>query len=128
MLGLVAGCPAAPQWECVAESTDCAPLYEPTFDNVYTNTITRSCGVGAGSCHGPGASTGIDLSTIDATYELLMGAQDLPAYVLPGEPNCSQLMIRIDQPDPADTMPPGLPLSEAERCAIRQWVQEGGLR
>ena len=107
---------------------DCTPLYEPTFDNVYANTVTRSCGVGAGSCHGPNSTTGIDFTTIEATYELLLGFGEQPAYVLPGDANCSQLMIRIDQPDPLDTMPPGMPLDASERCAVRQWIDQGAQR
>ena len=95
---------------------------------MYTNTITRSCGVGAGTCHGPNPITNLDFTGIEATYEILLGQAEQPAYVLPGDPNCSQLMIRLDQPDPTDTMPPGLPLSESERCAVRQWVEQGGER
>jgi hypothetical protein len=127
LLLFCSGC-AGEQWECVTESTDCAALYEPTYTNVYENTIRRSCGAGELSCHGEVSSSDLDFSTIDSTYNLLIGSSETNAYVVPGEPNCSLLTVRIDQANAEDAMPPGMPLGEAERCAVRQWVEQGALR
>ena len=33
--------------DCVQLDATCSPLYEPTFDNVYEQTLVQSCGVGA---------------------------------------------------------------------------------
>ena len=53
--------PAAPA--CPPVVSECTPLYEASFDQVYTNTIQRSCSVGGNSCHGGAGGAGsLDLS------------------------------------------------------------------
>jgi hypothetical protein len=47
--------------------------------------------------------------------------------VMPGNPGCSKMIVRTDSPGASYQMPPGDPLSEAERCALIQWVQAGAL-
>jgi hypothetical protein len=48
--------------------------------------------------------------------------------VEPGAPSCSLLMERLDAKAGPSTMPPGAPLSEAERCVFRLWIADGARR
>jgi hypothetical protein len=99
-------------------------LYEPTWDQVFAQTLEPSCGQGGSSCHAPkGAKGDLVIDTSEASHSRL-----LDAWVRPGDPGCSLLMIRMEQDDPVKVMPPGSPLSEAERCAVATWIAEGAAR
>jgi hypothetical protein len=111
--------------DCVEVDTSCSPLYEPTFDNIYTNTLSVSCSVGNGTCHtSDGQATAGNLAFTSAAdaYAMLVNGR-----VETGDAACSLLVLRIEADD-SDVMPPGSPLSEAERCAITQWVANGAAR
>ena len=104
---------------------DCAPQYEPTFANVYQNTIVARCAIGGGACHlAEGAQGGLVLEGIDAAYAGLQAA----GRVVGGDPGCSVMIQRLEAPDPSRAMPPGTPLTEPERCAVTQWVRRGAQR
>jgi len=109
--------------DCVELPDSCDPLYEPTFDNVFTNTLQPTCGFEGGACHSAdGAQGGLVFEEIEESYDLVM------ERVLEGDPACSLLIQRVDAEDAADGMPPGDPLSEEERCAIRTWIEDGAQR
>jgi hypothetical protein len=112
---------------CVDVTTECAPLYPPTFDNVFANTLDVKCGSDSASCHSDsGMAGGMSFATIDGAHaELLEVGQ---ARVIPGEPSCSLMIIRTHASDSSVLMPPGARLSEAERCALVQWVAGGAAR
>ena len=104
---------------------DCTPLYEPTFDNVYANTLEPKCAVAV--CHGASKQGGLDLADIDTAYAELT-ATDQGDRVLPGDPEHSELVMRIFT-DVADfQMPPGDPLPASEQCAVARWVLAGAAR
>ncbi|MEZ5397985.1 MAG: c-type cytochrome domain-containing protein [Bryobacterales bacterium] len=100
----------------------CTPQYDPTFDNVWGNTLSTSCALGG--CHGAGAASGgLSMgSDADAAYEALAGG-----YVEPGDPGCSLVVDHLE-PDGLGDMPPGRVLDEAERCAVRTWIAQGAAR
>lgn len=124
----VLGAPACGGEDCVDVSTSCDPLYEPTFDNVWQNTLVASCAVGS-TCHTAGANRGgLTLDDADGAYDELLGASGDDARVLPGDPGCSELIRRIVSEDSGEVMPPGGQLSDAERCAIIQWIANGAER
>jgi hypothetical protein len=103
---------------CVEIPTECAPLYEPTWDAVYTNTVSSSCALAG--CHG-GGSAGGELALGDdpaAAYAALL------EYVVPGDPACSAVVDHLE-PTGIGDMPVGAPLGENERCAIREWIAAG---
>lgn len=107
--------------DCVEVSTSCTPQYEPTFDQVYANTLSPSCAIAG--CHGGdvgqgGLAMGADP---DAAYRALLG------YVTPGDPGCSVVVEHLE-PEGFGDMPPGITLSEEERCSIRQWIANGADR
>lgn len=107
---------------CADVTADCDPLYEPTFDNLHERTFAPSCAL-EGGCHASDdPSRGLDLSEKEAAYDAL---QD---YVGDPELGCNPLVARVDSDQDSFVMPPGSPLPEAERCAIRQWVEAGAQR
>ncbi len=110
--------------ECVdVEVANCAPLYHPTWEEVFSRTIAPRCAVEGGACHsGSDAKGGLRMDDIDETYSQLVG----DGRVLPGDASCSLLVIRIE--GGGGVMPPGTPLSDAERCAVETWVADGAQR
>ena len=64
----------------------------------------------------------------DAAYEQLLNPKTGAPRVLPGDISCSHLIYHLESDEPNVVMPPGAPLAEEERCAIRQWISNGALR
>lgn len=112
-----------------AINTDCTPLYEPTFTNVFNNTLARRCGVAGGACHSQeGAQAGVVFAEIESAYALLTGASTGRPLVSPEDPDASILLSRVAATDPGRVMPPGMPLAESELCAIVLWETMGAQR
>jgi len=109
---------------CVeAVASDCQPLYQPTFDEVFARTLTPRCAINGGACHsGSNAKKGLRMDEIEEAYSLLVNG----GRVLPGDSACSLLSIRLE--GGGGVMPPGAQLSEAERCAVQTWVANGAKR
>jgi hypothetical protein len=105
---------------CVPVETTCTPLYEPTFDLVYERTLKLGCGAGLGSCHAAGAAGEMSLATPAAAHASLLDGR-----VTPGDPGCSEVIVRTDAPGKDYQMPPGIALGAAERCSLILWVQAG---
>lgn len=105
----------------------CDPLYPPTYENAWNNTFKDSCATDG--CHeGARPRGGMDLSDIDVAYdELLEAGED---RIIPGEPECSELVARIYTHDSDWHMPPGseADILDTERCAIAKWVEAGAPR
>ena len=124
----LAGCPSEPPPECIAPEhaidESCAPGYVPTFTNVYKNTIQMGCGSTKSSCHSAtGHSGGMSLATQDIAYESLLKAGE--DRVIPGNPACSEMIVRTNSPGEDYQMPPGDALTAPARCALVQWVIMG---
>ncbi len=80
------------------------------------------------SCHGPDADArkaGLRLDRkADALAELKSGSRAIVA----GEPEESELVFRIEEPDPSVHMPPpdsGKSLKPEQAALIRRWVEQG---
>lgn len=139
--GVLAACsstddPPDPNAEPTCLSTpgplDCTALYgtqsdgsiEPTFDQVYENTLSQRCATT--SCHGASPPAGgMNLGTIDAAYESLLG--DTPR-IQAGDTECGKFIVRLETPDKPWSMPPGTPLSNTHLCSIRHWIANGAER
>lgn len=114
-----------PTLSCVegVDFASCAPLYAPTFENVYANTVERKCSTGGRACHSAaGAQGGLVLEGEERAYRSLTAAA---RYVTPGAAACSELVERLYADDPSLLMPRGARLADAEACAIGQWVERG---
>jgi hypothetical protein len=68
---------------------------------------------------------GLVLLGRDEAYDHLLGETDSRARVVPGDPECSLLVQRLESTDPQFVMPVGMRLPEGQRCAVRQWVAAG---
>jgi hypothetical protein len=121
VLGLLAACgPDAPP-ACITVAVDCAPLYQPDFDNIYNMTLRDTCGSEDVSCHSAaGKQGGMSFEDQQRAYDDLLAGR-----VVPGNPGCSEMIVRTDSPGTEYQMPPGDPLSAPERCALIQWVMAG---
>ena len=76
-------------------------------------------------CHGPDPNTreaDLRLDMADAAMEDRGGY----AAVVPGDPEASELLVRITSEDADLRMPPSEPLSASEINTLRQWVAAGG--
>ena len=139
-LGLCAGCGSAADSgndagaasACLASVyLDCQPLYQPTFDNIFDNRIGVTCGAASTgrSCHSnEGAMGGLVMADKETAYAALLGEGGGKKRVVAGDPECSLLARRIESSDPDFVMPPGSPLSDAERRAILLWIANGAQR
>lgn len=73
-------------------------------------------------CHGP------DKSTREADLRLDDRDSATASAIVPGDPEGSELLNRINSNDPDEVMPPPdhkKPLTEQERELLRQWIAEG---
>ena len=101
------------------------PGYMPIFPKVYSNTLMPNCGYNDGSCHSAsGRAGGLSFATEQDAFDGLM----MLGRVKPGNPSCSEFIVRTNSPGKDYQMPPGDPLSTEEQCALVQWVQDGALR
>jgi Planctomycete cytochrome C len=114
---------------CVSVTTDCSPLYAPSFDDIFSRTLAPTCAQPGSACHSTsGLQGGLYFATATSAYALLLGEGNVAATVVPGDASCSPLVERLESNDPATLMPPGSKLSDAEICAVVQWIQEGAKR
>ena len=124
MLVTSAGCPNEEPPACKTVDLACSPQYPSTsFSLVYENTISRDCGSSEGSCHSASGDSSLSFATEQGAYDSL-----LSKYVTPGDPGCSELIVRTSSPGADYQMPQGSPLSEVEQCALRKWVEAGAPR
>lgn len=117
---LIAGCETPPP-ECTTTELDsaCLPQYQPTFQNVYSNTIMVDCGYNKGACHSDSGDSGLSFADMQSAYDGLV------AHVKANNAQCSELIVRTHDSGQDYTMPPDKPLAESERCALLQWVLAG---
>ena len=135
-LSLVVGCAGGGnngQAACL-DSLDltCAPLYvAANFEDVFEGTLLPSCSVGNSACHAPAGAKGglvFDAEDPDAAWTALREPTGAEPRVVPGDPACSPLIQRLHSAETGFQMPPGMTLSEPERCAVTLWVLDGAQR
>jgi len=122
---LLGGCPSEPPPTCTTTAIDlaCAPLYMPTFTNVFENTLKMDCGSTRGACHSASGDGDMSLANVDTAYQSLLDGR-----INAGDPVCSELIVRTHDLGTDYQMPPGASISAAERCALVQWVAAGAQR
>ena len=130
LLALASGCSSGETTSACVQGLEltCAPLYDPTFDQVYTRTLKPTCALSGASCHASeGKRGGLVFADADSAYAALLGEGGAKPHVVAGDATCSLLIERLDAAD-ARVMPPGSPLADAERCAVARWIQNGAKR
>jgi hypothetical protein len=114
--------------ECVEyELEGCAPLYPATYDQVWTQTLSDGCAEFGTACHAQddasGAVNGLTFVDPQVSWDHLVMTGQL---VVPGDPLCSPLFVRLASDDPEVRMPPGTSgLDEGTLCSIGTWISEG---
>lgn len=100
-----------------------AVLAEVDFNREIRPILSNRCLV----CHGPDAAerkAGLRLDTEDGARADLGGY----AAIQPGNPEASELFLRVTAKDEADRMPPaktGHRLTEEQISILRRWIEEG---
>jgi hypothetical protein len=126
----VGGCGGDARPACLStvDVDACTPLYPAEFPAIFQQVLSVTCASAGVSCHGDAGRMG-GLVFVDqaASYDLLLGRTDGKARVRPGDAACSEMMVRLDMPGHAWSMPPGAPLDERARCSIRRWIAGGAL-
>jgi hypothetical protein len=113
--------------ECIEYELDgCTALYPATYDQVWTQTLSNSCAQSGSACHAQagsgGAVDGLVLVDPQASWDHMMSAE----LIVPGDPRCSPLFVRLATDDPAIRMPPGSSgLPPTALCSIGTWISEG---
>ena len=106
----------------------CTPLYPAEFPVIYRQVLSATCASAGVSCHGPGGGNGgIVFATDTEAHAELLGHAGDRALVIPGDPACSELVVRLDLSGHSWSMPPSAPLDERARCSIRRWIADGAL-
>ncbi|HET6585752.1 MAG TPA: hypothetical protein VFG69_19975 [Nannocystaceae bacterium] len=137
-LACVLGCPQGDGDDegplaCVDVDPDgCAPLYAPSWSNVYSMTLTTDCATGGLSCHASADALGAEqhglfFADMDAARSLLLEDRGDETFVDPDAVGCSQLVARLKTDDTVRRMPPGSMLSDTEICSIEQWIAMGAM-
>ncbi len=111
-------------------TVDCRSDFSPTFDEIFDRVLSQTCATAGASCHGPaGAQGGLAFTDADSAYDQLLGISNGRARVVPGDPPCSRIMVRLESVGEPWQMPPGgMPIPTGQRCAMRRWIAEGALR
>ncbi|MEM0897315.1 MAG: PSD1 and planctomycete cytochrome C domain-containing protein [Verrucomicrobiota bacterium] len=82
------------------------------------------------ACHGPDENdreAGVRLDVFEAATAPPSGGLD-SAPIVPGKPDASEMIARIEASDPADRMPPSEFLHRIDReeaAILRKWIEEG---
>jgi hypothetical protein len=117
---------------CVANlDAGCQPLYDPpVYATIFDKILQPTCAQGTGTCHtADGAKAGLVFENADTAYALLLGSTGGRVRVIPKDPACSLLVIRLESGDPGFRMPPGpTPLLDSELCDVVQWIAGGAQR
>src|SRR5262249_54064578 len=99
LMGLAAGaCSSGPTTRpCVTDlPASCAPLYTPTFAQLYSRTFLPTCAQPGTACHAAaGAQGSLVLEDPDVAYRDLLGEQGARVRVIPGDPSCSLVVERL---------------------------------
>ena len=120
-----------PPAACVNDvKTDCSLLYDPPiYQTIFDNILHRTCAIGMGSCHTSDvAMGGLVFEDADVAYALLLGQMGARQRVVPTDPACSFLVVRLESTDPNYVMPKGSRLSDEAICDVVQWIAQGAAR
>ena len=81
------------------------------------------------ACHGPDAATRMSPLRLDTEKGAFAALPSGKFAIVPGKPDESELIARLEASDPARRMPPQAlghaPLSTQQTAVLKQWVREG---
>ncbi|MBC8072855.1 MAG: hypothetical protein IAG13_31325 [Deltaproteobacteria bacterium] len=117
--------------ECIEfDATACAPLYQPTYANVFAQTLQPDCATGGGACHANpdalgAAEHGLFFTEASQTHALLLDDLGDDTFVRPGDASCGVMTVRLRTEDDLLRMPTGSMLLDTELCSVLQWIDAG---
>jgi hypothetical protein len=79
-------------------------------------------------CHGPDEATRKGRLRLDQREDALRPARSGEAAIVPGQPDRSELLVRILTEDENDLMPPPStkhPLTAAQKDTLKRWIEQG---
>ncbi|MET0595700.1 MAG: c-type cytochrome domain-containing protein [Polyangiaceae bacterium] len=119
---------AGPPPRCIENlNVDCTDVLYPSsaYSTIFEKLVQPQCAIGS-SCHGAnGAMGGLVLANADEAYDALLGTKGGTKHVVPGDPTCSPLMVRLESRDANFQMPRGSRFSEPALCNFIQWIKQG---
>jgi hypothetical protein len=116
---------------CVeVDAEACAPLYAPSWENVFEMTLMPDCATGGQACHASADALGAEehglfFADPESSLAILLEDRGESTFVTPDDPGCSQVVARLATDDAVRRMPPGLTLSDEEICSVAQWIAMG---
>ncbi|KIG12961.1 hypothetical protein DB30_00845 [Enhygromyxa salina] len=116
---------------CIEYTLDgCAQLYPPTYDQVWAQTLTNGCAEFGTACHAQsdaaGAKNGLTFTDPQQSHDHLLMSGERGPLVVPGDPLCSPLFVRLATDDASIRMPPGgSSLAPGALCSIATWIADG---
>jgi hypothetical protein len=119
--------------ECVEYALEgCAPLYPATYGQVWEQTFSDGCAEFGTACHAQddseGAKNGLTFVDPLVSHEFLVGPSHHGPLIVPGDPLCSPLFVRLVSDDPEIRMPPGTSgLDPGAVCSIGTWISDGAI-
>lgn len=137
--------PCIDRAELDAFAASCTEKYLPRWSEIYRNEFApqagqgpvSGCGYGGGECHAQATAAGV-IPSADAshpgfllsadsaqTHAMLLGGD--PPYIDLAQPECSQLIERLQTKEAQRWMPPNpsKPYDEWRRCTIVHWILSG---
>lgn len=130
LLDLIGG----PTYHFCRASVIAATILAATFSNIkaevdFQKDVRLILSDKCYSCHGPGATSRKADLRLDLDSDHGKTSDSGLKILVPGDPDKSEIIARIESKDPDDVMPPSdsnTSLTEDEKRILRQWVKEGG--
>jgi hypothetical protein len=101
---------------------------DPSFGTVVQEIFNRK-GCASGSCHGTGASAGLDLRTGNSYAQLVnvTATQSAVARVIPGNADGSYLIIKVEGRQTVGQQMPigGSALDNIDLTNLKNWINQG---
>jgi hypothetical protein len=117
---------AAVAWCCIVYNGEASAQSKQTirFDQQVRPILSNHCW----SCHGLDEGSRQGNLRLDLRANAITAGESGQPAIVPGHPEKSQLIERIDSHDPDTQMPPLVtkkPLSEEQKQILKQWIAEG---
>jgi hypothetical protein len=80
------------------------------------------------ACHGSDDKARKGRLRLDSREGAMKGGRSRKLAIIPGKPDASEAVRRLNTADPAETMPPegkGKPLTGDEKDVLRRWIEQG---
>lgn len=126
MLILLLACTSGDKESGTTSDTGVTSGTPATLTEIQADIFGKSCAFS--SCHGDGGNAGsLKLNDGESYGELVNQPATVTGEILviPGDPDGSYLVKKLENADPSQVMPPGSPLPDANIARVRSWIADG---